>query len=184
MRLSIGDIAPNIQLPDLSGQIFELDQYQDKLTLVAFHRFAGCPFCNLRLQQLIQRYPAWQNRLHIVTIFDSTLENLQRHVTDQQPPFLVLADAKNTAYRAYGVEHSWWGVAKGMVCRMPTLIKAMWQGHHPKSLQGRMDTMPASFIIDTQGVICVAYYGQDEGDYLPFAQIEMLLAQSGVSSAL
>lgn len=177
MRLSVGDLAPNILLPDLTGQSFELTQQHDKLTLVAFHRFAGCPFCNLRLHQLIQRYPAWQHRLDVVVIFDSTLDNLQRHATDHQPPFPVLADTQNTAYRAYGVEHSWWGVAKGVMCRTPTLIKAMWQGHRPKSLQGRMDTMPASFIIDSQSVIQLAYYGQDEGDYLPFAQIDALLAQ-------
>lgn len=177
MRLSVGDSAPHIQLPDLTGQSFELAADQATLTLIAFHRFAGCPFCNLRLHQLIQHYPAWQGRLDVVVIFDATLANLQQHATDHQPPFPVLADAKNTAYRAYGVEHSWWGVAKGMICRLPTLLQAMRQGYLPKSLQGRKDTMPASFIVDQHGTIQLAYYGQDEGDYLPLAQIDALLQQ-------
>jgi peroxiredoxin Q/BCP len=175
MRLNVGNIAPIINLPELKGGEFQLAPSDDRMTLIAFHRFAGCPFCNLRLHQLIQRHAAWKDRLDVVVVFDSSLANLKLHAVQHQPPFPILADQQNIAYRAYGIEHSWFGVMKGAICRFPTMLKALSQGYRPKSMEGKMNTMPASFILDTEGVIQLAYYGQDEGDYLPFEQIEACL---------
>lgn len=177
MRLKVGDIAPKFTLPELKGKDFQLTHNGDRMTMIAFHRFAGCPFCNLRLHQLIQRHAAWKDRLDVVVVFDSSLANLQAHATDHQPPFPVLADQQNIAYRAYGIEHSWFGVMKGAICRLPTMLQALSKGYRPKSMEGKMNTMPASFIVDQNGVIQLAYYGQDEGDYLPFEQIEACLEQ-------
>jgi peroxiredoxin Q/BCP len=175
MRLNIGDTAPLINLPELKGNQFQSVNPNNRVTLIAFHRFAGCPFCNLRLHQLIQRHVAWKDRLDVIVIFDSSLENLQAHATDHQPPFSVLADQQNIAYRAYGIEYSWFGVIKGAIFRFPTMLRALYKGYIPKSMEGKINTMPASFIVDKEGIIQLAYYGQDEGDYLPFEQIEAFL---------
>lgn len=177
MRLKVGDTAPNFSLPELKGSDFQLSHNSTRMTLIAFHRFAGCPFCNLRLHQLIQRHAAWKDRLDVVVVFDSSLANLQAHAVEHQPPFPILADQQNTAYQAYGIEHSWFGVMKGAICRFPTMLQALSKGYLPKSMEGKMNTMPASFILDKNGVIQLAYYGQDEGDYLPFEQIEACLVK-------
>lgn len=175
MRLKIGDVAPSVTLVDLSGQAQTL-QSQGRLTMIAFQRFAGCPFCNLRVSQLIKRQADWKDKLDVIVVFDSTLDNLRLHAVDLNPPFAVVADPENMAYQAYGVEHSWLGVIKGSATRFPTMLNALRQGFVPKSFEGRMDTMPASFIVDQDNKIVLAYYGKDEGDYLPFEQIESLLS--------
>jgi hypothetical protein len=35
-----------------------------------------------------------------------------------------------------------------------------------------MITMPADFLINEQGIIETAFYGQDEGDHLPFGIVK------------
>lgn len=172
MRLEPGNKAPNFQLPDITGLEVSLDKFKGKKVLLSFQRFAGCPFCNLRLHQMIGRFPQWQKDLVVLVVFDSTLENLQQHAIEQHPPFPVLADEKNTTYLEYGIEYSWFGVLKGVTCRFPTLMKALSKGYIPKSMRGKKDTMPASFLIDESGIIQHCYYGHDEGDYIPFEYIE------------
>ena len=36
--------------------------------------------------------------------------------------------------------------------------------------------MPADFLIDEQGYIVEAYYGEDAGDHIPFERIEQFLS--------
>jgi hypothetical protein len=45
------------------------------------------------------------------------------------------------------------------------------KGYLPTTIQGRITTMPADFLVDEQGIIHTAYYGRDEGDHLPLARV-------------
>ena len=42
---------------------------------------------------------------------------------------------------------------KGMIIRMPTLVKAMLKGYLPTTIKGSLTTMPADFLVDKEGVI-------------------------------
>ena len=64
------------------------------------------------------------------------------------------------------------GVLKGMLLRMPTLIKGMLKGYIPLIIKGSLTTMPADFLIDKNGIIQKAYYGSDEGDHLSFEEVK------------
>lgn len=173
MRRQPGDRVTALNLPAIDGSEFALETLQGKPYLLSFFRFASCPFCNLRLHELVTRYGELDNGFSVVAIFDSPLENLKRHAEGHRPPFPVLADEHNVYYRAFGIEHSWARLIKGMVIRFPTLLKAIFvHGYVPLTFQGRLETMPADFLVDREGVIRVAYYGHDEGDRLPFEQIK------------
>ena len=63
------------------------------------------------------------------------------------------------------------GVFKGVILRMPALVKGMLRGYLPTTVKGSLTTMPADFLIDPAGVIQVVHYGADEGDHLPFEQV-------------
>ncbi len=67
---------------------------------------------------------------------------------------------------------------KGILTRLPTMIQGLMQGYIPRDLGKSMLTMPASFLIDESGVIQTAYYGKDEGDHIPFAEIELFFRKS------
>ncbi|PKM45734.1 MAG: alkyl hydroperoxide reductase [Gammaproteobacteria bacterium HGW-Gammaproteobacteria-1] len=179
MRRHNGETAPSIQLPAVDGTIFDTRSLQGRPYLLAFFRFAGCPFCNLRVHELVRRYDELGGAFTIVAVFDSPLDNLVHHAQGHEAPFPILADASNRYYLHYGIEHSLWGVVKGMLLRMPTLLRAMARGYLPTTIKGSMTTMPADFLVDANGVIRLAHYGADEGDHLPFEQVrEFALAQA------
>lgn len=160
-------------LPSLDGTPWQLASLEGKPYLLAFFRFASCPFCNLRLHQLIQRKEELPADFAIVAVFESSLTELQRYAERHLAPFPILADEGGGVHGRYGIRHSWFGVMKGMVFRFPALLHALFKkGYVPLSIGGRIDTMPADFLVDRRGVIQQAYYGHDEGDHLEFEQIK------------
>ncbi|MBK8172854.1 MAG: AhpC/TSA family protein [Sandaracinaceae bacterium] len=167
-RLAPGDTAPALQLPAIDGRTFDVASLAGRPYLLSFFRFASCPFCNLRVHELVQRFSELGGRASIVAVFDSPLENLQRHAQRHAAPFPILADETGGAYRAYAIERSLSGTLMGMTRRAPTLLRAMARGYVPTSLKGSFITMPADFLIDEAGVVQTAYYGRDEGDHLAF----------------
>lgn len=172
MRLAIGEKAPPIRLSGTDGQTFDSTELIGRRHLLSFFRFASCPFCNLRVHQLVSRYSELGGGFPVIAVFDSSLENLQRHAEKHDAPFPILADPKRTHYQAYGIENSLVGMFTGMLKRMPSLLHAMFvKGYWPTSPGGSVTSMPADFLIDEAGVIRTAYYGRDEGDHLPFERI-------------
>jgi peroxiredoxin len=172
MRLTPGAKITNIKLPAIDGSIFETDSIKGKPFMLSFFRFASCPFCNLRVHELVKRFDEFGNDFTIIAIFDSPLDNLTRHTEGHNAPFTILADENNKYYREYGIEHSILGVLKGMFLRMPTLMKGMLKGYIPTTIKGSMTTMPADFLIDREGVIHIAHYGKDEGDHLSYDKVK------------
>lgn len=172
MRLKSGVKAKNISLPAIDGSMFETESAKGKPIMLSFFRFASCPFCNLRVNELVRRFDEFGNDFTIIAVFDSPLDNLTRHAEGHKAPFPILADEDNKYYREYGIEHSVLGMLKGIVLRMPTLLKGMFKGYIPTTIKGSMTTMPADFLIDREGIIQVAFYGRDDGDHLPFDTVK------------
>jgi len=172
MRLTSDSKIKNIQLPAIDGSIFDSESLKGKPFMLSFFRFASCPFCNLRVNELVRRFDEFGDEFTIIAIFDSPLDNLTRHTKGHKSPFPILADESNKYYKEYGIEHSFFGMLKGMFLRMPTLFKGMLKGYIPLIIKGSMTTMPADFLIDREGNIKVAYYGKDEGDHLSFDKIK------------
>ncbi len=173
MKRKSSDPVTPLTLPSIDGTTFNLDELKGKKYMLSFFRFAACPFCNLRINQLVNHFSEFGDDFTIVAIFDSPLDNLQRHAKKHQAPFPILADETNKYYKEYGVERSFVGMLKGMFGRMPTLLKAMLvKGYLPLDFKGSWLTMPVDILVDENGLIQTAYYGKDEGDHLPFEQIK------------
>jgi len=172
MKKRIGDKVSSIILPAIDGSKFNLKSLNGKRYMISFLRFASCPFCNLRINMLVNRIDELGGNFTIVAIFDSPLGNLQKHTEKHKAPFPILADRQNTYYEAYGIEHSLWGMLKGMIGRFPTLMKGMFKGYLPLIFKGSLITMPADILVDENGTIQTAYYGTDEGDHLDFEKVK------------
>ncbi len=166
-RLVAGDKAIRVTLPSITGSTFDTETLAGTRFMVSFFRFASCPFCNLRVHRLVQTFSELGPGFAIVAIFDSPLDNLARHARRHAAPFPILADEAGRFYPLYGIERSLAGVLKGMFFRAPTLLGAMAKGYVPTTFKGSVTTMPADFLIDEQGIIQAAHYGEDEGDHLP-----------------
>jgi peroxiredoxin Q/BCP len=172
MQLTSGEQVKNLRLPAIDGSIFETESMAGKPFMLSFLRFASCPFCNLRINELVRRFDEFGNDFTVIAVFDSPLDNLMRHAEGHQAPFPILADEKNKYYKEYAIEHSVSGVLKGIFMRMPTLLNGMLKGYIPTTIKGSMTTMPADFLVDREGVIQVAHYGEDEGDHLSFDTVK------------
>jgi peroxiredoxin len=167
--------APRLELPDIYGQPVTLGR-GGRRTLLCFFRDAACPFCNFRIYELTQHYPALHALgLDIVAVFTSTPEEVCRFVARKPRPFTVIADPTSSAHTAYGIERSLWRKLKAIVTRVPTLMKGLrivgWAGLRTGNL------MPADFLIDERGRIAEAHYGSDAGDRIPFERVELFLAR-------
>lgn len=181
MRLQAGQPAPDFLRPDIDGNTIRLSDYRGRYLLLSFYRYASCPFCNLRVHELMQRLPEFdQHRLSLVAVFQSAREGIMEHVGKQQPPFPIIPDPGHSMYRSYRVETSLQGLLLGLTLRMGKALKAMGKGFLPGRMEGNITLVPADFLIGPDGTILLAYYGRDISDHLP---IEIILQQLGAQRA-
>ena len=173
MRRKPGTRVSNLRLMSVDGSAFELDSLKGKRFMLAFFRFAACPFCNLRIHELVTRYEELGDNFTIVAVFESPLKNLQKQAVKHHAPFTILADEHNIYHQEYGIEYSILRTLKGALTRMPSILNAIFaKGYFPTSIKGHLTTMPANFLVDENGVIHTAYYGRDEGDHLSFERVK------------
>ena len=173
MHRKPGDHVGQLCLQSLDGTWFDLDQLRGQRFMLSFFRFAACPFCNLRVHELVKRYDELGSRFAVVAVFDSPLDNLQRYASRHRAPFPILADPTNVYYRAFAIERSIPGTLKAALLRFPSVLRAVvFERYLPTSFQGHLATLPADFLVDERGVIRRAYYGRDIGDHLPFEQVK------------
>lgn len=173
MRMKPGDKVGRLSVPALDGALFDLEELQGRRFMLSFFRFAACPFCNLRVHELVERYAELGGAFTVVAVFDSPLENLQRYAARHRAPFPILADATGACYRAFAIERSVTGLFKAALLRFPSVLEGVFlKGYLPTSFKGDLTTLPADFLVDEGGVIRQAYYGRDSGDHLPFEQVK------------
>jgi peroxiredoxin len=181
MRLKAPSRAPLLHFVDIYGRRVDIGG-SGRRTLLCFFRDAACPFCNFRIYELTNHHPALSSLgLDIVAVFTSTPEAVQRFVARKPRPFSVVADPTSHAHETYGIERSLWRKLKGILTRVPTLIK----GLRIVGLAGLNTTnlMPADFLIDEEGNIAEAYYGGDAGDRIPLERVELFLARGMLARA-
>ena len=91
MKINIGDILEEITLPNINGSNFSLSSLKGKRVLLTFYRFARCPMCNLRINEILKRYDELGKNFTMVGIFDSKINNLRQAMNRHDIPFTILA---------------------------------------------------------------------------------------------
>jgi len=179
MKLQPTQAAPAISTGDVYGRPFDLGSLRGKKVLLSFHRFAGCPVCNLRFHQLEAQAPYFKDKgLVLVGIYESSRETMQQYLEGQNPYTIMIPNPDESLYRLYGVERSKSKVLKGLL--KGAMGKAL-QGNklykNKIKHDGHADRIGADFIIDEQGNIQQAHYGQYLGDNLPLEDIKGALGK-------
>jgi peroxiredoxin len=149
-----------------------LSALRGRQVLLGFHRFAACPFCNLRVHRLVERHEEFTARgLEVVAVFESPLAAMREALARQEVPFAVIADPERSLYKRYGVDGgSVLGLLKA-VTRGEDFLAARRLGLPLGSLDGKKTQLPADFLIGPDGRIRVAYLGRDIGDHLPIDEL-------------
>lgn len=187
MQLSPPAKAPMVVLRDINGKPIQVGR--GRRTLLAFFRDAACPFCNLQIYQLTQRYEELHGLgLDVVAVFTSPPEQVKRFVLARERPFPVAAEPSSRAYGIYGVRPSFWRKMWAVVSRPGAWIRGIGTvgvAGAAKGLAGvnTSNMMPADFLIDEDGNIAEAYYGRDAGDHIAFERIEAFLARGKMRDA-
>jgi len=173
MRLKDGDEVKNFSLEDISGKQISLSDFKDKKLMLSFYRYASCPLCNLRVQQLIQIHDELKSKgLFLVAFFQSPKESIAKYVGKQDAPFSIISDPERKIYKLFGVEHSWLGYLRGGVSL--SMFRALWNGFMIGKMEGKKNLLPADFLIDNLKVK-KAYYGKTISDHLPIDEIKEFL---------
>ena len=171
-RLLEGSKAPFFVLPDLRDQPFSLGMLRGKKTMLSFFRHAGCPFCNLRVHDLIEQGDRLRAmRVEVVGVFGSPLEHMRAHVGRQNPPFPLLADPDDSIHDLYGCERSLWNALRSHFT--PDFIKGWRFGTASGStINGEFTRLPAEFLIGPDLTVEKVYYGKHASDHIPLEQVE------------
>lgn len=177
MRLGKGQKAPHFEVEDIFGTKVSLDRLRGRKSMISFYRYSGCPFCNLRVAELIRAYPGLDMEgLAMLSFWQSPKEDIEEAVGTQKPPFPLIADPHKRIYARYGVENRSWAPWK--VLLDPALaIRALRSPFMSLKNGGEVDLVPADFLVNPDLTIHAAYYGKHVGDHMPVEDIRRFLAR-------
>lgn len=169
----------DFETSDINGNSIKLSQFKGRKVLLAFFRDAACPFCNLRLYELTNRYHEFQNAgMEVIAVFSSPADEVKVFVDRHPRPFVLVADSELSIYNQYGVEHSSMAMLKAALFRLPRIISGLMKGAKPDSNNPHMKLVPADFLISEQGQIVESWYGRNTSDHLPMKRL-LQFAQTG-----
>ncbi len=169
-KLELNTRAPHFVLEDVFGNTIDLNNYQGKKTLVAFFRNTGCPFCNMRVHNLLKARKELQRQgLAMIFFFESSQEVILRSSFHQEiSPVPVISDPDKVWYEAYGLEEGlgWKAKATNLTASPGVSLRAKLRGlpvHLPAGGESN-DTLPAEFLLDADLVIRELHYSQHFAD--------------------
>lgn len=162
-----GNLAPTFSHKDLNEVHVSLRDFTGSKVLLSFFRDASCPFCNMRLRELILNYHQFKHEnIHVLAVFHSSKEEILVYAGKQEAPFSILPDPTLNLYKIYGIETSTLGKFKTLIS-FPKIWKMMRSGFFNLESMASPNTLPADFLIGESGKIEMAYYGKDFGDHIP-----------------
>lgn len=185
-RITEGERACAFRTMDIAGHVVDLADYSGRHVLLSFFRFASCPFCNLRVHRMIERYAAYRDAgMEIIAVFESLRETMLQYVAGRMDaPFPLIADPEDHLYRLFGLEKSWGKFAMAYLNPRTAAKRArdaaaagFGKGFWPGKIDAAPHRMPADFLIGPDMVVRKAWYGTYPGDHLPFEMIERLLSR-------
>ena len=168
-KLELNTRAPRFTEVDVFNRTIDLESYRGKKVLVAFFRHAGCPFCNLRVHNLMKVHEELKTRgLEMIFFFESKQGIILRSTFHQEiSPIPLISDPEKKHYDAYGLESSGVKSAVGHVTSfVSTAIQAKMKGLpiHPMADGESINTIPAEFLLDEELIIRELHYSQRLSD--------------------
>ena len=171
MKIKVGDSLENIKLTSISDEIFELNKVLGKKILLTFYRFAACPMCNLRINEINSTYSSFGKNFIHVAIFDSKLDNLKRFTSKHNAKFPILADENYQYFKKYDVERSFIKFIWSQIIRANRQFAAYFKGYLPIAFKGHITTMPVDMLLNEKGIVEKVKYAKDLSDHMPLKEV-------------
>jgi hypothetical protein len=188
-RIRTGTLVDTLELDTVAGDTVTVPD-PEHLVHLQFRRFAGCPVCNLHLRSVVTRHDEIVAAgVREVVFFHSTVEELRPHVADL--PFAVVADPGKDQYVEFGVEsgrrsvldpRALGAIVSGVLHDLGPVLRGR-RPLPPRSPVGGRLGLPADFLVDHDGRVLAAHYG--EHSYDQWSVDELLdLVRAGRSAGL
>lgn len=104
--LTVGDMAPEFELPADNGEIVRLADFRGKKVILYFYPKDDTPGCTTQACGFRDAYPQIEERNAVVIgVSPDDVDSHQKFKTKFDLPFLLVADTDHTLAEAYGV----WG---------------------------------------------------------------------------
>lgn len=177
MKIKVQQNAPIFTTNDVNGNIVNLSDYKGKKILLVFNRNVGCPVCNLHYHELMENKEYFKEKgLVIISVYESTTENMKAYLEGETTYSTMIPNPDLSLYKLYAVERSMRKVMKGMFNGAMGKMKKGKQLFSKKIKQdGTTDRIGAEFLIDENGVVKIAHYGNYVGDHLPVEKIKQIV---------
>ena len=161
--ISVGDKLDPRTVTNLDGQPVPIPDPDHRLHL-QFRRHAGCPICNTHLRSVTTRLDEIKAAGIREVVFFHSSDDLLREF-QQELPYDVIPDPDREIYSDFGVERSWRAITT------PKILASTVVGTLRQRGKGTLGTlteshlgMPADFLIDTDGTVLAAKYGEHGAD--------------------
>jgi peroxiredoxin len=165
--LKAGDRAPDFRLPDVRGGSVQLKVLLAKgSAVVSFYRGGWCPYCNLELRALQSALPEIRRLgAELVAISPQTPDESLSTAEKNNLAFAVLSDIGSLTAKAYGIAFDLAEELRPIYSR---------EGHALPDKNGDNSwvlPIPATYVIDKDGIIALAFVDVDYRKRLEPAEI-------------
>lgn len=169
-QVKVGEKAPVFATLDIKGNNINLENYKGKKVFLAFFRFAGCPICNYRVHELINSYDELSAKgIEVIAIFESSNETLNMYTKDADIPFVMISDPDASIYKQYGVGKSiskmFSAVGDEEIAANGKKGDELFDGNKYE-IDGSLTRTTADILVNENGMIQIAHYGQAVGDHI------------------
>lgn len=119
-QVTLGDPAPEFELPDQDGQLHSLEDYRDQWVILYFYPKDETPGCTTEACEFRDNIFAYRDlNAQILGVSLDDVESHKAFAENHGLPFPLLADVDGTASSAYGVKTRMFGMT---VARRQTFI--------------------------------------------------------------
>ena len=110
-QVSVGDNAPEFELPDQTGQLHSLEDYRDQWVVLYFYPKDETPGCTTEACEFRDNIFAFREiNAQILGVSLDDVESHQKFAEKHSLPFPLLADTEGKAAEAYGVKTKMFGM--------------------------------------------------------------------------
>jgi peroxiredoxin len=156
--LAVGEHASNFTLPDALGNPVALtDLLVQGPVVVTFYRGEWCPYCNVQLRGLQATLPRFRELgASLVAISPQAADHSLTLTEKHELEFPVLSDLDQEVIRAYRIQFTLAGDLEDLQVNVFQNDPREQNADHSRSLP-----VPATFVIDRNGIIGAAFISAD-----------------------
>jgi peroxiredoxin len=165
--LKAGDRAPDFKLPDVHGHSIQLKGLLARgPTVVSFYRGGWCPYCNLELRALQQALPEITKLgAELVAISPQSPDESLSTAEKNSLAFAVLSDVGSLVAKAYGIAFDLAEELRPIYSRFGHALP------EKNGDDGWVLPIPATYVVDRNGIIVLAFVDADYRNRLEPAEI-------------